>query len=742
MDLTNLNEVWNTITHGLDIIYSYGLEKDITIVSITKKDYIKLYTLVYETCNKFRRTYPMPVPEPISPAEFMYNKLQEYLKMKTQQIADKYHAKLIISGLDVYNNIWEGYKLSSVIITNLFGYIDRIWVKLEHDKDTDVVGIYKLAQIIWMNNVLEKWIPQINIIINSMMDTKRQDYHPSISIASINNYANGLLTHLGCNTNSDPIEVYKKYYENNFINHTLEYYSFKQQQIRNTNDITEYITRINIWLDFETNCEKNAFIYTGSTYEFNRQLSNCLILDVIEQMLTEFPNYFHSRRYAEIRLLYQHFCRVNQQKNLADKFNLLMNELGQDTCKSLTAETTPTEFITTCLGIYKFGSELVKQQFQNDPIFNTAFDLACHKFINEPPKPLVASELVAKYADTILRDSKYSIDELEYIFVDCINIFKYLNDKDIFQKFYARLMAKRLISGKYISDDAECNMLSKLKILCGADFTSKMEIMCKDLATSRELNQKYKSQIIKTKKSGNLPANEVMVLTSGSWPIQSVFSILLPRELIGVVEKFTTFYLSHTQGRKLNWQHNLSYGDLAVNYTKTRHVFQASGVQMVILLSFNQSVEMGFEDLVHATGLKPEILLPQMDLLCKMKIIKYGGIEGNVAAENYILNKDYSYKKFRVNINQPVKSETKKETSELIKSSESDRTFTIQAAIVRIMKSRNVLGHNMLITELLAQLGKYFTPNISLVKKCIDSLIEKEYIRRSEGKRDEYTYIA
>jgi len=39
-----------------------------------------------------------------------------------------------------------------------------------------------------------------------------------------------------------------------------------------------------------------------------------------------------------------------------------------------------------------------------------------------------------------------------------------VDDKDIFQKFYSRLLAKRLIFDLSVSEDAEANMISRLKV--------------------------------------------------------------------------------------------------------------------------------------------------------------------------------------------------------------------------------------------------------------------------------------
>jgi len=50
-------------------------------------------------------------------------------------------------------------------------------------------------------------------------------------------------------------------------------------------------------------------------------------------------------------------------------------------------------------------------------------------------------------------------------------LFRYIQGKDVFEAFYKRDLAKRLLLGKSASFDAEKSMLSKLKVgmLCSTE---------------------------------------------------------------------------------------------------------------------------------------------------------------------------------------------------------------------------------------------------------------------------------
>jgi hypothetical protein len=58
------------------------------------------------------------------------------------------------------------------------------------------------------------------------------------------------------------------------------------------------------------------------------------------------------------------------------------------------------------------------------------------------------------------------------------------------------------------------------------------------------------------------------------------------------------------------------------------------------------------------------------------------------------------------------------------------------------MKSRKELGHTQIIQEAIELSKSRFAPTISLIKKCIEQLIDKGYLARSETHVDKYQYIA
>ncbi len=74
-------------------------------------------------------------------------------------------------------------------------------------------------------------------------------------------------------------------------------------------------------------------------------------------------------------------------------------------------------------------------------------------------------------------------------------MFRFLTEKDVFERYYKGHLAKRLLHGRSVSDDAERGMLAKLKVECGYQFTQKLEGMFNDLKISADTMEAYKNHL-------------------------------------------------------------------------------------------------------------------------------------------------------------------------------------------------------------------------------------------------------
>lgn len=142
----------------------------------------------------------------------------------------------------------------------------------------------------------------------------------------------------------------------------------------------------------------------------------------------------------------------------------------------------PKAYIEELLNIYNKFSESVNGPFRAELGFNASLDRACREFVNTNAAATTAAkspELLASYCDQLLRKSNRDLDaeSLEAALNKAMTIFKFIDDKDVFQKFYQKKLAVRLVNSLSASDDSESSMISKLKEVCGYDYTNKLTRM-------------------------------------------------------------------------------------------------------------------------------------------------------------------------------------------------------------------------------------------------------------------------
>jgi cullin 1 len=105
--------------------------------------------------------------------------------------------------------------------------------------------------------------------------------------------------------------------------------------------------------------------------------------------------------------------------------------------------------------------------FNKEASFEGAVDRSFRKvFQNLAINPYIQyPEAFARYCDSKLKKSgKKDEDAVETKIKNLMELFNYVDEKDLFQKFYARQLAKRLLYNTSISMEIETNSLAHLKV--------------------------------------------------------------------------------------------------------------------------------------------------------------------------------------------------------------------------------------------------------------------------------------
>ncbi|XP_017356648.1 cullin-4A [Cebus imitator] len=380
--------------------------------------------------------------------------------------------------------------------------------------------------------------------------------------------------------------------------------------------------------------------------------------------------------------------------------------------------------------------------FQKNERFVNLMKESFETFINKRPnKP---AELIAKHVDSKLRagNKEATDEELERTLDKIMILFRFIHGKDVFEAFYKKDLAKRLLVGKSASVDAEKSMLSKLKHECGAAFTSKLEGMFKDMELSKDIMVHFKQHMQNQSDSGPIDLT-VNILTMGYWPTYTPMEVHLTPEMIKLQEVFKAFYLGKHSGRKLQWQTTLGHAVLKAEFKEGKKEFQVSLFQTLVLLMFNEGDGFSFEEIKMATGIEDsELRRTLQSLACGKARVLIKSPKGKEVedGDKFIFNGEFKHKLFRIKINQIQMKETVEEQVSTTERVFQDRQYQIDAAIVRIMKMRKTLGHNLLVSELYNQLKFPVKPGD--LKKRIESLIDRDYMERDRDNPNQYHYVA
>jgi len=402
-------------------------------------------------------------------------------------------------------------------------------------------------------------------------------------------------------------------------------------------------------------------------------------------------------------------------------------------------------FVQSLLNLKDKHDTIMLTAFANDKSFLHSMNKAFAYFINLNSK---SPEFLSLFIDSKLKKGLKGVsdEEVDQVLDKVMMLFRFIQEKDVFERYYKSHLAKRLLLGRSVSDDAERNMIGKLKTECGYQFTSKLEGMFNDMKISNDTMKKFRAYLsTQPNPIGGIDLN-VHVLTMGFWPTQPAANCDLPPEILRCCEIFKQYYLSKHNGRRLTWQTNMGTADLKAFYPKRRHEMNVSTYQMCILLLFNKTHSLTFKEIREATGIPiPELkrnllslALPKYRVLLKEPMVKK--IEDS---DVFKYNEKFRSKLYRVKImNRISVKESEPERRETREKVDEDRKHQIEAAIVRIMKSRKRMEHSNLISEVTKQLSSRFLPNPLIIKKRIESLIEREYLERSKKDRKMYNYLA
>lgn len=784
--IINLEDGWSDIKtiaiEQLEKILEEGL-KNKTLFS--NQDYSKVYTACYNMCTQktpFNWSEPLYTRHGEIMANYLASKVLPALKSKQDDLL-----------LREFVRRGENHQIMNKWYSKFFMYLDRYHVKYQQLPSLSESGLRKYRSI-----VFDPIKADVTSSILKMINDEREG-----NVIERDLIKKSVQVYVDMGMNQD--EVYEKDFESQFLEFTREHYGKKADSWIVNESTPSYLLKIENLLNAEK-LRISHYLVPSTEQKLLHVLEKETLekreIELLEKENSGVAVMLKNDQFDDLARLYRLFNRIsNGLDPIAEIFRNHILAIGTEKIEAYiarceaepaaapakapggkpsatggedkegekggAASTNPADdpqFIKDLLEVHTKYLKMVNTQFSSNSLFQKALKDAFTELVNRDLSGKAkTADLISSFCDRLLKSGsteKLSDHEIEDFLEKSVELFSYLTDKDAFAEIYRHQLAKRLINQKSASDDMERLMLTKLKLRCGAQFTAKLEGMMNDLAIGVDQSTNFESFLKDNPDKTGLGKLEfsVQVLTTGHWPqYKSLNEINLPPLMLKCTQVFKDYYDVKTNHRKLTWTHSLGSVIVKGNFKKPCDI-EGTTLQAVVLLTFNDDSLGGasssssnglisFKSLQEYLNIPEDVLKKVLhSLSCgKFKVLKKHNESGEPSGANdkaikssdsFSFNEAFScpHRKIRI----PMAS---LDDTNINKRVEEDRSNAIEAATVRIMKARKFLAHQQLVAEVMSQLA-FFKPDPKLIKRRIESLIDREYLERDAENANTYRYLA
>lgn len=720
IDEEHANDIWNLLKTGI---------QDIQRKSPSALTFQELY----------RNAYNMVVHKH---GDKLYTGLREVItEHLVNQVQECLLKSLNNNFLQTLIQVWKDHQTTMVKIRDVLMYMERVYVQ-----QNAVETVYNLGLITFRDHVIHYSTIQEHLqrLLFDMIACERKGDDVNRNI--IRNTCQMLMT-----LSKDGRSVYEECFERPFLDMSAEFYQTESQRFLAENNANVYIKRVENRISEEIERATNCF--DKSTKEplvevLKQELISKHLKTVVEMESSGLVHMLKNGQTQEMACMYKLFsCVPNGLRTMCEYMSCYLREQGKAMVYRDEGRN-PVEYIQGLLDLKARFDDLIQLSFNSDIHFKQTVAGDFEHFMNINSS---SPEYLSLFFHSKLQKAAKGVTEpeLDAALDKAMVMFMYLQEKDVFERYYRRHLAHRLISQRAFLENSEKNMVFRLKTVCGFQFTSKLEGMLRDMNISNTTMEEFRQNIQNISLSG--VDLSVKVLSTECWPTHSAIPKCImaaaPRHAF---EVFRQFYLVKHSGRQLTLLPHLGVAELSTTFEPTRrkHTLQVSTLQMALLMPFNNKGKLTLAEL------QQETLIPEQDLVRALQPLACGRPTHRILLKEpnskefenghvFTVNDQFTSKLQRVEIHsthvRPMESDAeRKETRQRV---DNDRKHEIEAAIVRIMKSRKNMQHNVLVAVVTQQLRARFLPSPVQINQRIDELIKREYLTRMSENHKVYTYI-
>lgn len=391
--------------------------------------------------------------------------------------------------LQTLNQAWNDHQTSMVMIRDILMYMDRVYVQ-----QNDVDNVYNLGLIIFRDQVVRYGCIRDHLretLLDMVMRERKGEVVDRIAIKN----ACQMLMVLGINSRS----VYEEDFERPFLQQSAEFYRLESQKFLAENSASVYIKKVEARINEEAERAKH---YLDVSTEprivevVEEELIKKHMKTIVEMENSGVVHMLKNQKTEDLACMYKLFSRVaDGLKTMADCVSQYLREQGKALVQEEEGGTNAINFVQNLLDLKDRFDHFLHNSFNNDKIFKQMIASDFEHFLNLNPK---SPEYLSLFIDDKLKKGVKGMteQEIEMVLDKTMVLFRFLQEKDVFERYYKQHLAKRLLLNKSVSDDSEKNMISKLKTECGCQFTSKLEGMFKDMTVSNTIMEEFKDHVL------------------------------------------------------------------------------------------------------------------------------------------------------------------------------------------------------------------------------------------------------
>ena len=777
------SEGWHRIYHDgiakLQLLLSSHFNPQ-TSTAFTNAEYVELYTLIYQMCiQKPPHSYTPQLYE-------QYDKcIADYLTTTTLPAltADRMHGALLLSELV---RRWDDHRLMRKWMFDFFRYLDRFYVKRAGKKGLADVALARFRMIVFetvKGRVTKAVLEQVErdrngevidrqllhevvmLYIEMGQSSSSSSSSPSASSTSSSSVvpvssarpsssaSASAAAPAATSATSAALRVYQQDLERPLLKATADYYARECSSWLSTDSCPEYLRKVEERIREE---RRRCVDYLHSSTEA-ALLAVCydtLLIahqtGILEKENTGVKAMLEAHSEADLSRVFSLYSNVPSslppiarivQQHIVDVGLALIDKVNSDTGQSAQQS-----YIEELMTLHEKYYELVRSCFHSHPAMQKALREAMELVVNKQVEGTSTAELLAVYADDVLKKGGVKLTEKQVgeVLENLVRLFAYLVDKDLFSEFYRKQLATRLLMQRSASSDAEKQMIGKLKLRCGAQFTSKLEGMINDMRAATDHVGEFKAFLRQRQLTLSGIDVTVQTLSTGFWPSYPLDELKLPTELQSCIEAFRVYYDSKTNNRRLKWIHDLGTVTLAAAFPKKRVDLIMTTVQATVLLLFNAHDQLTIQQLTALTQLEPDTLKQQLKALVngKYKLLIKQPTDGYAPSHTIRPHLAFTNPMRSIRIPNALRKVGGKDRDTVSRAVAEDRKHAMEACVVRVMKARKTVSHQQLMAEVSAQLMAFFQPDPKEIKLRIEDLIVRDYMERDKENKNVYHYLA